>query len=126
MTAVGVVGASARAAVHSLARAGYSAWAVDLFADRDLKRVADCVVCPSDQYPDAIPELAKRFPPSPVLYTGGLENYPHIIRELSAEREVWGNSPDVLARVRDPFTLFLALAEAGFATPRLVPRGEPC
>jgi predicted ATP-grasp superfamily ATP-dependent carboligase len=126
MTRVGVVGASARAAVHSLARAGYSAWAVDLFADRDLKRVSDCVVCPADRYPDAIPELAARFQPGPVLYTGGLENYPHIIREFATQRELWGNPPEVLAQVRDPYVLFPLLAAAGFATPRLVPVGEPC
>ena len=41
---VGVVGASARAAVHSLGRAGFATWAVDLFADRDLARVAPCAL----------------------------------------------------------------------------------
>lgn len=139
---VGVVGASARAAVHSLARAGISAglaacrgeaplhgrsmWAVDLFADRDLKCIAECTVCSSADYPSALPVLAAQFPPGPVLYTGGLENYPHIVAELAAQRELWGNSPEVLERVRDPFLLFPALAEAGFTTPRLVPRGEPC
>ena len=39
-----MVGASARAAVHSLLRAGYSAWAVDLFGDRDLKRWWDVLL----------------------------------------------------------------------------------
>jgi predicted ATP-grasp superfamily ATP-dependent carboligase len=142
MTPVGVVGSSARAAVHSLARAGFSPdlaacrgeaslhgrsiWAIDQFADRDLKRVAACAVCPADRYPDAIPELAKQFPPGPVLYTGGLENHPHVLRELAATRELWGNLPDVVERVRDPFTLFPALAEAGFAAPHLVVRGEAC
>lgn len=126
MTAVGVVGASARAAVHSLARANFEAWAVDQFNDRDLTRVASCALCPSDRYPGAIPELAARFPPGPVLYTGGLENYPHIVRELATTRELWGNPPEVIERVRDPFALFPALAAAGFATPRLIPRGEAC
>jgi predicted ATP-grasp superfamily ATP-dependent carboligase len=123
---IGVVGASARAAVHSLARAGFSAWSIDLFADRDLKRVAECAVCPSERYPDAIPELAKQFPPGPVLYTGGLENHLHILRELTSTRELWGNPADVVERVRDPFTLFPLLANAGFTVPRLVACGEPC
>ncbi|VTR96585.1 atp-dependent carboligase : Uncharacterized protein OS=Blastopirellula marina DSM 3645 GN=DSM3645_08712 PE=4 SV=1: ATP-grasp_3 [Gemmata massiliana] len=123
---VGVVGTSARAAVHSLARAGFRAWAVDLFADRDLKRAADCVVCPHDRYPDAIPALAAQFPPGPVLYTGGLENYPHIVAELARARELRGNLPEVLARVRGPFALASALTAAGFATPKLVPASEPC
>jgi len=123
---VGVVGSSARAAVHSLARAGFSAWAVDQFADRDLKRFAVCTVCLHDDYPTGIPALAAQFPPGPVLYTGGLENHPQIVAELGDQRELWGNPPEVLARVRDPFALFPALAEAGFTTPRIVPRGLPC
>jgi hypothetical protein len=117
---VGVVGASARAAVHSLARAGYEAWAVDQFCDRDLARVAPCAR--STHYPDDIPELAKRFPPGPVLYTGGLENHPHIVAELACTRELWGTPPEVLSRVRDPH----GLAACGLATPRLVPPGAPC
>src|SRR5262245_55161997 len=126
MTPIGVLGASARAAVHSLLRAGRSAWAVDQFADRDLQRVAACAGCPAADYPNTIPKRAAAFPPGPVLYTGSLENHPHIIRDLAATRELWGNPPEVVERVRDPFVLFPALAEAGFAVPRLVPRDEPC
>lgn len=122
MTIVGVVGASARAAVQSLARAGYAAWAVDQFGDRDLARVAPCAVCPPGEYPDALPRLAAQFPPGPVLYTGGLENHPHIVAQLAQTRELWGNPPDVLARVRDPHLL----AAYGFASPRLAPPGDPC
>jgi predicted ATP-grasp superfamily ATP-dependent carboligase len=123
---VGVVGGSARAAVHSLARAGFSAWAVDQFTDRDLKRVAPCALCPPDQYPDELPTLAAQFQPGPVLYTGALENHPHVVRALAEARNLWGNPPEVLGRIRDPFALFPALAEAGFATPRFVPPGQPC
>ncbi|AWM36672.1 ATP-grasp domain-containing protein [Gemmata obscuriglobus] len=67
-----------------------------------------------------------QFPPGPVLYTGGLENYPHVIARLAESRELWGNPPEVLARARDPFELFPILQRAGFEPPRLVPRGEPC
>lgn len=114
-----VVGASARAAVHSLARAGFSACAVDLFGDRDLARVAECAVCPMGDYPDALPALASRFPPGPLLFTGGLENYPHIVAELARSRELCGNPPDVLERVRAPFALAPLLAACGFASPRV-------
>jgi predicted ATP-grasp superfamily ATP-dependent carboligase len=123
---VGVVGASARAAVHSLARAGLSAWAVDLFGDRDLTSMAPCAVCSFADYPTALPRLAEHFPPGPVLYTGGLENHPNIVAELAAERELWGNPPNVLERVRDPWGLHSTLAAAGVAVPRLVPHREPC
>jgi predicted ATP-grasp superfamily ATP-dependent carboligase len=123
---VGVVGASARAAVMSLARAGLSAWAVDLFADRDLARIAPCVRCPIDAFPSAIPRLTEQFPPGPVLYAGGLENAPEVVRELAARRPLWGNAPDVLERVRDPFWLTDRLHGKGFAYPRVLPPGSPC
>lgn len=123
---VGVVGASARAAVHSLARAGRRAWAIDLFGDRDLKFLAPVIVCPIAGYPDAIPVLAKQFPPGPVLYTGGLENHPPVVAELTATRALWGNPPDVLERVRDPNALNGILGAKGFALPRGLPPGDAC
>lgn len=125
-TTVGVVGASARAAVHSLVRAGYKAWAVDLFGDRDLQMVAPCAVCPLDEYPAALPRLAAQFPPGPVMYTGGLENHPHVVAELASASELWGNPLSVLEVVRDPHRLYPALAGRGFEVPEIVPPGEPC
>lgn len=122
---VGVVGASARAAVHSLARAGFSAWAVDLFADRDLARIAPCKVCPATSYPDALPELARDFPRSQILYTGGLENYPQVLAGLADDHELWGNPPSVTQLVRDPIRLATTLQAYGLQTPRLIPPGEP-
>jgi predicted ATP-grasp superfamily ATP-dependent carboligase len=116
---VGVVGASARAAVMSLMRAGFRAWAIDLFADRDLQRLAPVRRCPIDDFPQAIPALAGQFPPGPVLYTGGLENYPEVIAALATEREVWGCPADVLPTLRDP----RQLAEHGFDMPRTLPAG---
>jgi len=121
---VGVVGASARAAAMSLVRAGYAPWAVDLFTDRDLLRIAECVRCPLDRYPDALPELCDRFPPGPILYTGGLENHPAVVGELARRRSLWGNGPESLAAVRDPFAVAATLATAGFATPGLLPRSQ--
>lgn len=116
-TTVGVVGASARAAVGSLRRAGFAAWAVDLFADRDLRRTAPCVRCPAADYPEALPRLADAFPPGPVVYTGGLENRPDVVRDLAARRPLWGNPPDVIAAARDPFLLTRVLTPRGFNFP---------
>jgi predicted ATP-grasp superfamily ATP-dependent carboligase len=125
VSAVGVVGASARAAVMSLARAGFSAWAVDLFADRDLRRLAPSARCPADRYPDALPELAAAFPPGPVLYTGGLENHPEVVRRLAEARPLWGNPPDVLERARDPLLIADTLHGEGFGYPRVLPADSP-
>ncbi len=102
---VGVVGASGRAAAASLVRAGVTPWVVDLFADRDTQRVAECIRCPFDQYPAALPSLCEGFARSPVLYTGGLENHPEVVAQIAADHELWGNDPGVLQKVRDPFFL---------------------
>jgi predicted ATP-grasp superfamily ATP-dependent carboligase len=102
---IGVVGASARAAVMTLARAGRQCWAVDLFNDRDLKRLAPCVRCSFGDFPHAIPALAAQFPPGPVMYTGGLENHPDVIAELSRSRELLGNDAEAVRRARDPLLL---------------------
>lgn len=101
----GVVGASARAAVMTLARAGEPCWAIDLFNDRDLKRLAPCARCPLDRFPHAIPALAEQFPPGPVMYTGGLENYPDVVAELARSRTLIGNDAETVQRIRDPFNL---------------------
>jgi predicted ATP-grasp superfamily ATP-dependent carboligase len=126
MSAVGVVGASARAACHSLARAGFASWAVDLFTDRDLARVAPCSSCPQSDYPTHLPTLAAAFPPGPLLYTGGLENHPRIVAALATRHELWGNGPDVLEQVRNPWRLLPALTTAGFASPVVIPACESC
>lgn len=122
---VGVVGASARAAVHSLARAGYAAWSVDLFADRDLG--CPSARCPLDRYPHGMPALAEQFPPGPVLYTGGLENHPDVVAELAARRPLWGNPPAVLERVRDPLfpgEVWESAEGDGVRVPRVVVEDE--
>jgi predicted ATP-grasp superfamily ATP-dependent carboligase len=122
---IGVVGASARAAVHSLARAGLDAWAVDLFVDRDLARVAPCMLCPAPHYPTGLPALAQQFPPGRILYTGGLENHPEVVAELAAKHELWGNSPTVLRSVRNPYQLSATLQAHRILTPQLLPLGKP-
>ena len=122
----GVVGASARAAVHSLARAGLAAWAVDLFGDRDLRLVSPSEVCPIAHYPEAIPTLTDGFPAGPVLYTGGLENHPRIVAALARKRELWGSPAEVLPQVRYPNRLSATLAAAGLKTPRVLSPSASC
>ena len=116
---MGVIGASGRAAAMSLRRAGHSPWVVDLFADRDLQRIAPCVRCPFEDYPAALPKLCEAFPPGPVSYTGGLENHPEVVRAIAASHELWGNGPEVLEQVRDPFRVHDIFSNAGFRVPRI-------
>jgi predicted ATP-grasp superfamily ATP-dependent carboligase len=124
-SAIGVVGASVRAAMQSLLRAGFQGWGIDLFADRDLKRLAPCSTCPSDSFPKSLPSLITNFPPGPIIYTGGLENHPEVVSELAVNRMLWGNPPEVLNRVRDPHVVNRILKTTG-RCPGLVPPGDPC
>jgi uncharacterized protein len=123
-TTIGIVGASARAAIHSLARAGFEGWAVDLFSDRDLKQLAPCITCPIATFPDALPTLIANFPPGPVLYTGGLENHPNIIAQLASKRPLWGSLPVVLDRVRNPHFV-QTIRKADESTPKVITPGDP-
>jgi len=110
-----IVGASARAAAWSAIRAGLRPFAVDCFADCDLKdrawaqRITD--------YPGGILAASRQLRPMPWIFTGGLENDPQLVDELAAEKSLLGNSGDVLRKVRDPEVL----AEAWNKMDLLVP-----
>jgi predicted ATP-grasp superfamily ATP-dependent carboligase len=117
-----ILGAAARAAAGSARRAGLDPFAIDLFADADTEQLCDCLRCPPDEYPKGLFLLARRAPPMPWMYTGGLENYPELVGALAAERELWGNGPEVLRKVRDPQVLDRVPAHvAGFAQVQLPP-----
>jgi len=114
-----IIGASGRTAAFSALKAGLTPHVIDLFADEDLRAVAEVRRISSRQYPRGFVRLARQFPLMPFVYTGGLENYPDVIAAIAAERPLWGNGPDVLAKVRDPFALSSVLAEAELPHPRV-------
>ncbi len=100
-----IVGASVRAAAMSALRAGYRPFGIDLFADQDLRRIAECRRVEMSNYPAGIGPQLRDAPPGPWVYTGGLENYPELIEEWRRGRVLIGNGADVLAKVRDPIWL---------------------
>ena len=100
MSDVLILGASARAAIHSARRAGLTPHAVDLFADRDATAYATVRQCQLAEYPYGLERLADTFPPMPWLYTGGLENNPELVDRVAAKRPLWGNSGDQIRSVR--------------------------
>jgi predicted ATP-grasp superfamily ATP-dependent carboligase len=118
-----IVGASGRAAAASALRAGLSPFVIDLFADADTVRLCPTLKCDPADYPHGFIELAKKAPPGPWMYTGGLENYPDVVAAISESRRLWGNGPDVLKLVRDPWLLdAIPKFFAGFAD--VLPRGD--
>lgn len=119
-----LIGASVRAAAGSARRAGFSnLFAVDLFADADLARLCPTRRLDADAYPFGFIRILADLPDGPVVYTGALENHPRVLSALSRERPLWGNGPEVLRQVRDPFAFARALKEAGL--PHAQVRREP-
>lgn len=112
-----ILGASARAAAYSAVRAGFSPVAVDLFGDEDLRAVAPVQV--AEDYPHGLFRALETLPAAPLMYTGGLENEPDLLASLPERFELWGNGPDVLRRVRDPFEVARLLTEAGLPALRV-------
>jgi uncharacterized protein len=113
-----LIGASVRAAAGSALRAGLHPWCLDLFADADLE-----AACPAQRLPGKYPHgfipFAEAAPPGPWLYTGGLENWPQVIRRISDTRPLWGNDADVVRQVRSPEKVLSALRARGIPCPKV-------
>ncbi|HEY7426710.1 MAG TPA: ATP-grasp domain-containing protein [Gemmataceae bacterium] len=113
-----IFGASARAAAFSALRSGLCSWCLDLFADVDLQN--RCSVSRlTGHYPYAFLDHLDAAPPSPWMYTGGLENWPRLVRRMSEHRTLWGNTAETLFRARDPEFVTDLLQAAGMPTPAL-------
>lgn len=107
-----LIGASTRAAAWSALRAGVRTICIDLFADEDLRAVAEVIPCPD--YPHDILRAARTVPAEiPWLYTGAIENHPRLIGRLSSTRPLAGISAESVRAVRNPNQLSEAVASAG-------------
>jgi uncharacterized protein len=120
MNCLTIIGASARAAAMSARHAGFEPWCADLFADADLRSTATHVVrCPVDRYPAGFRAILCDAPDCPWMFTGGLENYPDLIRQMAEIRPLWGNGPEALRASRSPETVTRILREAGLSCPEI-------
>jgi uncharacterized protein len=128
-TRVLVAGVSTRAAAESAANAGFDVVAIDAFGDLDQHPSARSLVLPRDDgapfTAQAAAESLRDIAADAVVYLSPFENHLRAIDALTsgpstalrASRGLWGNAPDALRRVRDPFLLAGALRRRGFATP---------
>lgn len=119
-----LVGLSARALAESAIRAGFRPATIDLFGDLDLRRRAGNVALARDLGlpwdPRAAADAARTVAAKSVAYGADLENAPATVARLARGRELLGNPPGVLRRVRDPALLFAALSAAGIPVPATV------
>jgi predicted ATP-grasp superfamily ATP-dependent carboligase len=112
-----IVGASARAAAFSAARAGLVPWSWDRFGDSDL-RARHRVELVADYTAELLQLLAAQ-PGVPLMYVGALENYPRLVDRLAENRPLYGNTGPVLRDVRDPFRLARVLGEQDLLFPEV-------
>jgi len=103
-----LIGVSTRAAAFSARRAGFMPLCIDQFSDADLEAVASTLRAPA--FPEQVEQLADRVPPIPVIYGGGCENQPLLLEQLAKQRPLWGNPPEILRRIRNPFDFHDVLA----------------
>ena len=98
-----IIGASARAAACSAARAGFSPYWLDQFGDTDLRaRFPGQVIT---AYPQQATTLIEQAPAAPFMYTGAMENYSEALEGLCARRRLLGNPAQACLNVGDPFRL---------------------
>ena len=128
-----IIGASTRAAASSAILAGWRPWCIDLFADRDLQKIAQVKQCPKDEYPQAIPQLLRDAPPefqqgAPVLLTGAMENHPDVVDAITVNHPLlWGNDPAAIAAARVPafWDRLVSLPDIRIPSRRPAPDAEP-
>jgi uncharacterized protein len=116
-----ICGVSTRAAAESAARAGFAVTSIDGYADLDQHPSVRALSLPRDFERPLTPYAAARASRSiqcdAVTYLSSFENYPGAVRRLADGRALWGNAPDVLARVRNPLLVAAALGGRGLAVP---------
>jgi uncharacterized protein len=93
-----IIGASCRAAAWSARHAGFRVAALDLFADRDLRGIADAQLIRS--FPDSVIEQAQDYSDHTIVLAGGMENYPNVVAELEKQNVVVGASSRQIIAIR--------------------------
>jgi len=120
-----VAGVSTRAAAESAARAGFRVTAIDAFGDLDQHPLVAAHMLERKFSAHAAARAARGIECDSVAYLSSFENHPKAVATLARGRTLWGNTPAVLRRVRDPLALARALRERGFVVPAVRSNLEP-
>jgi predicted ATP-grasp superfamily ATP-dependent carboligase len=121
--AVLLAGVSTRAMADSAVLAGYAVVSVDAFGDLDHAARAQALSLHRDfntEYSARnLVRAASTIPCEAIAYVSNLENHPRAVARLAEHRLLLGNSPEVLARVRNPVLVARRLRARGFDVPRV-------
>lgn len=121
-----LIGGSTRAAAWSARRAFFAPVAADLYADLDLREMAEAhQVC---EYPRDLESVLREPHGGGWMYCGGIENYADLIQYWSGLRPLLGNTAETVRLVRDPWKVASCLTAAGICCPELAhsDAGLPC
>jgi hypothetical protein len=118
------VARSGRMLAQSACRGGWRPWVIDAFADVDARACAQGFVqvtmdgAGSMNALDLLTGLSLLpAPGADLVYGAGMESMPGLLRRLSANYRVVGNTPEVLGAVRDPRRFFAVLDDLGIPHP---------
>ena len=117
-----IVGASTRAAAFSALRAGFRPICVDQYTDQDLRDLAE-VIPKTGVCSDWVEPLSQR-PSLEWIYTGGMENHPELIEQISQKHQLRGCNPEILERARNPFFLEQILSQSRIQAAPCLPSGS--
>ncbi len=116
-----LAGVSTRAVAESAARTGFRVTALDAFADLDqhagVRASAVAGEAGGRYTAGAAARAGGAIACDAVAYVSDFENHASAVRTLARGRALWGNPPAVLARVRAPGALAVALRARGHAAP---------
>ena len=120
-TRVLIAGVSTRAAAESAAKAGFAVTAIDAFGDLDQHPAVRNLSLPREPATlfnaQTAADASRAVEADAVAYLSPFENHRRAVEALASDRALWGNPPDVLRRVRDPFLVSGLLRRRGFAAP---------
>jgi len=112
-----ILGASARAAAFSAARADLAPHWIDRYGDSDLRERFPGCSLDAAHYPQGLIAAARDVPDMPFLITGAMENHLDVLEVLGAERRLLGNDAGICRAVRDPAAVYACLSRAGLPAP---------
>ena len=114
-----LAGVSTRAAAESAARARFEVISIDAFVDVDQHPLVRALP-PLDNYSPRTAALSVGdVECDAVVYLSGFENHPHAVTTLAKNRELWGNSPAVLQKVRNPAVIARSFHDHGHVAPAI-------
>lgn len=130
-----ITGVSTRAIAESACAAGYDVITLDYFGDFDQKRLCQNYSLKRDFGlpfgPAQLYRASRNLEFDALVYISNLENYPDIVERLTAgmrgrgRKQLLGNSPAILARVRHWPTVSAFLRQQGVPAPETVYPGQP-